>query len=120
MGFIVIDVKTGRVIFSERSQFLFSPASTQKLFTAVATLYYLGPNYQFTTTLLANGAIKGQTLQGNLMLKFSGDPELTTEDLNRLIEKLKELGIHRISGHVYIDNTAYKTFLIRRVGCGMI
>ncbi|AAO89579.1 D-alanyl-D-alanine carboxypeptidase/D-alanyl-D-alanine-endopeptidase [Coxiella burnetii] len=107
LGFIVSDVKTGRVIFSERSQFLFSPASTQKLFTAVAALYYLGSDYQFTTALLTNGAIKGQTLQGNLTLKFSGDPELTTEDLNRLIEKLKELGIHRISGHVYIDNTAY-------------
>ncbi|WP_304985633.1 D-alanyl-D-alanine carboxypeptidase/D-alanyl-D-alanine endopeptidase [Coxiella-like endosymbiont] len=98
----------GRVLFNKRAEYLlYTPASTQKLFTAVAALYYLGDDYQFVTALLTSGTVKGNILQGDLILKFSGDPELTTEDLNQLIEKLQELGIRRINGRFLIDNADY-------------
>lgn len=107
IGIIVRDAKTDKVIFSRHSYHLYTPASTQKLFTAVAALRYLGPHFRFKTALLTRGKIKNHILNGNLIVKFGGDPELTSKDVRKLITALKKRGVHRIKGHVYIDNTAY-------------
>src|SRR3990167_6981240 len=107
IGMIVRDAKTNQVIYSRQSQHLFSPASTQKLFTAVAALSYLGADFRYPTTLLTHGTIKDHTLLGDLTIQFSGDPEFTVEDLNSLIAQLKKQGIQHIAGHVYIDHSAY-------------
>ncbi len=109
IGISITDVKTGQVIFSRRANFLFKPASIQKLFTAVAALNYLTPNYRFSTELLSNGEIRDRTLRGDLTVRFTGDPELTADELRALIARLKILGIHQIQGRVFIDNTAYSS-----------
>lgn len=106
-GVIVRNAKTGKVLFSKQSYHLYAPASVQKLFTAIAALSYLGSRFRFTTQLLTQGNIKDHTVEGNLTVKFSGDPEFKTADLDVLIAKLKELGINHIKGHVYLDNMDY-------------
>lgn len=107
IGIIITQVATGKVLYSQRASLLFSPASVQKLFPAVAAVHYLGPNFLFPTKLLTNGTITNHVLHGNLIVKFSGDPELTDTNLIALIGKLKALDIRQIDGHVYIDNNDY-------------
>lgn len=107
IGIIVTQVSNGRVLYSQRANFLFSPASALKLFTAVAALHFLKPDFRFNTSLLTNGSVKDHTLNGDLIVKFSGDPELTAGDISQLVGQLAHLGINNINGRIYIDNSDY-------------
>lgn len=107
IGIVITQVSTGKVLFAQRANYLFSPASSLKLFPAVASLHFLGPDFHFDTSLLTNGTINNHVLEGDLVVKFTGDPELTTADVNDLINKLSQAGVQSIRGHVYIDNSAY-------------
>lgn len=108
IGIKVQDVKTGKIIFSKNSDRTFVPASNLKLFTAFVGLYYLGPDFRFKTQILTNNkTIKDGQLDGNLYFRFTGDPDLSVADLKQMIVKLKQMGIHRINGNVYIDDSAY-------------
>lgn len=109
MGIIVQSMNTGRLLYVKNSNNLFVPASNLKLFTAVAALLYLGPDYQYQTTLLTDAANSNNgILTGNIYLKFSGDPDLTTEQLNNLlIAAFKKNNISTIQGNIYIDNSVY-------------
>jgi D-alanyl-D-alanine carboxypeptidase/D-alanyl-D-alanine-endopeptidase (penicillin-binding protein 4) len=51
----VIDVTTGRTVWSHDAQTGVAPASTLKVLTAAAALRTLGPGYRFTTTTRAVG-----------------------------------------------------------------
>lgn len=105
MGIQIQSLENNQILYQYHQYHLFTPASVQKLFTAVAALDYLGPNFRFATQLLIDGQTVGDELQGNVTFKFSGDPDLVTSDLNDLIKKLSASGIHKIRGTVYIDQT---------------
>lgn len=109
IGVVIQSMRTGKVLFAENPNHLFTPASVLKLFTATAGLYYLKPNFVFTTDLYMNGRVTNHTLNGNLTLKFSGDPQLTSKDLMTLIGSLRKIGIERINGQVSIDATTYNS-----------
>lgn len=106
-GIVVRNAKTGRLLYSQHSHYLFEPASVQKLFTATAAIKYLGPHFTFKTHLLSNGIIKNHTLNGNIAIKFNGDPSLSNDDLAQLLDVLRTKGITKINGHVYLDTSAY-------------
>lgn len=106
IGIIVIDADSGKLLYQKNSYRAFAPASNMKLFIAAAALYQLGPDYQFTTSILVNPKQLNQnTLNGNLYIKFTGDPSLSIKDLNNLIKKT---GIKKINGNVILDNTRYE------------
>ncbi|MFC2510639.1 MAG: D-alanyl-D-alanine carboxypeptidase [Veillonella parvula] len=64
------------------------PASTQKVFTAVAAKLVLGDAFQFETSLLSNGKIQNNVLEGDLVVQFTGDPDLTSGQLYSLLSNL--------------------------------
>ncbi|EKE04665.1 MAG: hypothetical protein ACD_20C00028G0001, partial [uncultured bacterium] len=108
VGVIVGDAETGKVLYEKNSQGLFTPASNEKLFTAAAVLYLLGPNYRFKTVCLIQGQNKiGATLNGNLYIRFSGDPTLTSEGVQKLIQDIKNYGISCIEGDIVLDETRF-------------
>jgi serine-type D-Ala-D-Ala carboxypeptidase/endopeptidase (penicillin-binding protein 4) len=45
VGIVVQDVKTGKTLYQKNADRYFTPASNEKLFTAFATLHYLGPDF---------------------------------------------------------------------------
>ncbi len=93
------------------------PASILKIFITAAALEYLGPDYQFETKLFYRGKINKGTLKGNIWIEGGGDPSLGSSrvlgatSFNRVFAKwtkaLKGLGIKRIHGPIYIDDTLY-------------
>ncbi len=107
IGVLVKSLKTGRTIYEYQADHLFAPASIQKLFTATAGLSYLKPDFRFSTKVYTTGTIQNGELQGNLYLKFAGDPTLNTSDLKAMIEKLKTFGIRRVTGRIYLDNSEF-------------
>jgi serine-type D-Ala-D-Ala carboxypeptidase/endopeptidase (penicillin-binding protein 4) len=107
MGIIVQSVEDGRVLYQYNADNLFTPASVNKLFVAIASLDYLKPDYHFETLLRTTGQINQGILNGDLYVQFSGDPTLTDKQLTDLLEELRTLNIHQINGRVFLDNTAY-------------
>ena len=83
------------------------PASTQKVFTAVAAKLVLGDAFQFETSLLSNGKIQNNTLEGDLVVQFTGDPDLTSGQLYTLLANLKNQGIQKINGDLVLDTSVF-------------
>jgi len=81
-----------------------SPASVTKLYTAAASLDRWGPQHRFTTRFVSTGTLDGNgVLHGDLVLEGGGDPALTSEELWRLIQKLRELGVSSIDGQLVVS-----------------
>lgn len=84
------------------------PASTLKVITALAALLELGDQFTFITQFETNATIdQSGVLQGDLVLRFSGDPTLTRQDIRNLTAELKKQGVHKINGDLIIDVSAF-------------
>ena len=67
-----------KVLYALNSEKLFLPASTTKLMTEGTALNLLGPDYRFHTRVYRTGPILDDgTLNGDLVLVASGDPNLS-------------------------------------------
>jgi PBP4 family serine-type D-alanyl-D-alanine carboxypeptidase len=77
-GVEVYSLDTQKVVYELNSQQFFTPASTTKLLTEGSALELLGPNYRFRTRVYRTGPIAADgTLNGDLILVASGDPNLS-------------------------------------------
>lgn len=114
----VINTTTGKPVTEVNTNIGVAPASCQKVITASTAFELLGHDYTYKTALAYTGNIVNGVLNGNLILKGSGDPTLgswrytgTTED--KVIDDLKKViaqqGIHEIKGHVYADESLWKS-----------
>jgi D-alanyl-D-alanine carboxypeptidase/D-alanyl-D-alanine-endopeptidase (penicillin-binding protein 4) len=86
-----------------------NPASTMKLLTSFAALELLGPNFSWKTQVWAAGALNGDTLEGDLILKGGGDPKLTLENLWLLVRSLRLRGLRHIRGDLILDRSYFNT-----------
>lgn len=71
----VVDVATGREVFTSRPSEPATPASTIKIATAVAALTAMGPGHRIDTTVVQDG--KGKGGDHRIVLVGGGDPTLT-------------------------------------------
>lgn len=77
-GVEVYSLDENKVVFALRGNELFTPASTTKLLTEGTALELLGADYRFHTRVYRTGPISGKgTLQGDVVLVSSGDPNLS-------------------------------------------
>lgn len=100
VGILVKEIHSGQIIYAREAHKLLNPASNIKLFTAVAGLLALSPDYRYTTSLSQD--------RHNVYITFSGDPSLTTDDLKQLLMSLQKLGLKTIHGNVIIDSSQFK------------
>ncbi len=84
------------------------PASLMKLVTTAAALDLLGPGYRWNTRIYTNGIQSGAALQGDLIIKGSGDPRLSQKDLWSVLRNLRAQGIQHISGDLLLDRTLFE------------
>ena len=89
------------------SQQMALPASTMKVITALAALLQLGPDYRFHTQLESKGSVSGDTLRGDLVARFGGDPTLTRQDLRNMVTALRKQGVEHIDGNLVIDTSVF-------------
>jgi D-alanyl-D-alanine carboxypeptidase/D-alanyl-D-alanine-endopeptidase (penicillin-binding protein 4) len=68
---MLIDQKTGEVVFEKNAQSLRKPASVLKLYSATAALTYLQPTQRFTTSAWVGVEAKSIVIQGTLDPWFS-------------------------------------------------
>jgi D-alanyl-D-alanine carboxypeptidase/D-alanyl-D-alanine-endopeptidase (penicillin-binding protein 4) len=90
-----------------------TPASNNKVYGAVWALTLLGPEYRFPTDLLATGPIQGGVVQGDLVLRGSGDPAFGYPEYDRdplktlrvMAQALKSKGVTTVQGGIVGDAT---------------
>ena len=116
LSFYVADAASGDLIYEYSGHRGLAPASSQKIFTAIAAFDQLGKDFRFKTVLGYKGQIESGVLKGTLILKGFGDPTLGSwrypgykpEDFkNKLIGSLKAAGIRAVDGDILIDETAF-------------
>ena len=116
-GFCVRDVSTGKILAEHNPASLLIPASTLKLLTTSAALDLLGNNFHFQTHLLYTGTFNKQTgvLQGDLIIRGSGDPSLESENFAGVkisvtdlwAKALKDKGLREIKGRIIADASCF-------------
>ena len=93
------------------------PASTLKLFTAIAAINALGSDHHFTTSVLAAAPATNGRLVGDLVLVGDGDPVLSTAryqsnqrhqpaiatSLEVLADRITQAGITTVTGSIVGD-----------------
>ncbi|WP_249869978.1 D-alanyl-D-alanine carboxypeptidase/D-alanyl-D-alanine endopeptidase [Oceanobacillus saliphilus] len=107
IGISIRSVSTGKVIYEHNGDIRLHPASNMKLLTGAAALEVLGTEYKFETEVRTHGVINEGKLVGDIYLIGKGDPTLLVKDFDAFAEKLKEEGIHTITGDIVGDDTWY-------------
>lgn len=103
ISFTLLDDKSKELI-SVNKDLKLNPASVSKLIISLAAIKYLGLNYKFKTNFYIDNEIdKDGILDGNLIIKGFGDPNLLSEDIYKIIDFLKIIGLKEIKGNIIID-----------------
>jgi D-alanyl-D-alanine carboxypeptidase/D-alanyl-D-alanine-endopeptidase (penicillin-binding protein 4) len=112
----VTDMQTGNVVYEHNAQIGLAAASTQKLFTSVASFDLLGSNYRYKTVFGYDGRIENGALNGNLHINGYGDPTLgswrwndTKEEavFKKISAAFQKNKITKINGHVLLNDSAF-------------
>lgn len=103
----IVAVPSGEVVYKRNETLPLLPASIMKIVTTASSLNYLGPEYRYKTQVLATGKRRDNTLQGDLILKGSGDPTLKTENLQAIVNDLKDSGLTTIQGNLIGDDSVF-------------
>src|SRR6201990_310562 len=81
-GIEVVSLSTGRTLYAQNADKLFTPASNTKLFTTAAALALIGPDYKFHTTVETGGTLdRYGRLTGDLFVVGRGDPNISGRTL---------------------------------------
>src|SRR4051812_35179694 len=114
----VLDAKTGEQIFGGNPRVGLSPGSTLKTVTTITAFNILGADFKYQTQFGYTGTIADGTLNGDIIIKGSGDPtlgswrwEATKENniLNQMVAAIRKAGIKKVNGRIIGDDTAYGT-----------
>lgn len=110
----IMDLKTEKIIDSHNIDMPLIPASINKVVTIATLLEKTGINYRYETDVYTTGHISDGILDGNLIIKGSGDPSLGadvdpkgTDILAECVKALKERDITIITGDIIIDETIF-------------
>lgn len=85
-----------------------NPASVMKLLTTLVALETLGRAYTWRTEGYVRGELRAGRLQGDLLLKGYGDPQLTPERFVQLLRGLRQRGLRIIEGDVLLDASHFE------------
>lgn len=123
-GIEIVSLSTGKTLYSQNADKLFTPASNTKLFTTAAALALVGPDYKFRTTVETTGSLdRYGRLNGDLVLVGHGDPNLSGRELpydlrtqrnddpiqalESLADALVQKGVKFIDGDIVADDSYF-------------
>lgn len=104
---VVQAVDAERLRLSVQAQQPVNPASLFKLVTTGAALELLGPAFTWRTGVWLDGPVREGVLEGNLVIRGSGDPKLVHERVWLLLRRVMQLGVREIRGDIVIDRSAF-------------
>ena len=117
IGVTIESVDEGETLFALNEHKLFISASNMKLFTTAAALLNFGPTFHFKTAVYARGKIEKGVLEGDLIIKGSGDPSLAARFsggdsrsfFRAWADSLQAQGITQINGNIVGDASYFQS-----------
>jgi serine-type D-Ala-D-Ala carboxypeptidase/endopeptidase (penicillin-binding protein 4) len=115
---LVVETKTGKTVFSSNENTGLAPASTLKVITAATALQILGQGFSFQTPLLLAGDVSNGVLNGDIIIKASGDPTTgswryaSTKDFSQIAQisdAMEKAGIKKWNGSFLVDYGKFGT-----------
>jgi D-alanyl-D-alanine carboxypeptidase/D-alanyl-D-alanine-endopeptidase (penicillin-binding protein 4) len=122
-GIEIVDLASGKTLYSRNNDRLFVPASNAKLFTTALALDRLGPDFRFQTRLLSEAAPDAEgRVHGAVRLVGGGDPNLSARavpyrigpttgnplaPLEDLADQAVARGVKSIEGGIVGDDSWY-------------
>src|SRR5262249_11755280 len=103
VGVEVMQASNGDVLFAHNAGVQFNPASNTKMLTTAAAMSYLGADFRYHTALYGPDPDADGVVHGDVVLRGSGDPSLTTTDVAEIARALSAHGVQRIEGDLYTD-----------------
>lgn len=107
LAVVVQEVGGGRTLLAAHADTPVNPASLTKLVTTYAALDLLGPAWAWNTPVWLQGTVTDGVLDGNLVIKGSGDPKLVPERLWMMLRRVQQLGVQEIRGDIVLDRSAF-------------
>lgn len=98
---------------NEQSKKPLPAASLTKIATTLTTLHKWGAEHQFKTNIYGTGAIIDGVLNGDLIVKGSGDPLFVWEEAIALGNTLNQQGIRQVQGDILVTDKFYMNFQVR-------
>ncbi len=111
---LVVSLDRGDTLFSHLPDLSLVPASNLKLYSTAAALYYLGPDFRYSTYVLGTGEVEEGVLTGDLVLYGTGDPSISGRLLESSLSTFREMadsvaaqGIREVRGAVVGDGSYF-------------
>ena len=102
---LVYNPLTRDTIYSLNSKMSVIPASNTKLFTTSVALSVMGSDYHLSTKIMtADKKHENGIINGNLYIKGFGNSMFTSEDLDKMVETIKKIGIKKVNGNIVGDD----------------
>jgi serine-type D-Ala-D-Ala carboxypeptidase/endopeptidase (penicillin-binding protein 4) len=94
---------------THRAQASMKPASVMKLVTTYAALSTLGPDFTWKNRIYIDGTLApGGILDGNLVIRGSGDPKLVLERIQELFAQVQAKGVREVRGDIILDRNVFQ------------
>lgn len=115
VGIYIAPVEPGSspVVDCESSRLL-APASILKSLTSATALSILGPDYRWSTDVLAVGQIENGVLEGDIVIRGTGDPTVDSRFFRenygfceKIVASVRRAGISAITGCVRVDGSRF-------------
>lgn len=111
---LITNVADGHVIASHNPGRPLIPASITKAVTTATLLEHASIDRRLPTELIATGPVDGGVLEGNLIVRGSGDPSLnstegpyTPDFIEECIAAMRSHGIDSVAGRIVADETIF-------------
>lgn len=96
-----------RPLIAHRSDASVNPASVMKLITTYAALDQLGADFTWKNRVYVDGLVEAGVLQGNLIIRGSGDPKLVLERIEELFRQVQAKGVREVRGDILLDRRVF-------------
>mgnify|MGYP000423284407 CR=1 FL=1 len=75
---------------------------------AQAALELLGPDFTWTNRVYVDGPVTDGVLDGNLIIRGSGDPKLVLERVDALLRQVMAQGVREVRGDIVLDRSIFQ------------
>lgn len=112
-GIVIRSLRDNQLLYELDGKKLLTPASNLKIATLAVAAERLGWDFTYETQVLGIGAIDFGFLDGDLVVRGSGDPSLSIADgeahqvFRTWADRLKALGVRSLSGRIIGDDDEF-------------
>lgn len=116
IGLYIEDIRTGEVLADINGDVPMIPASVTKSVTTATLLSLHDPQERFATEIVAVGTLNGNTLDGDIEIRTTGDPTIESSHFpeyagfaDSIATSLRNIGISTVTGRIVVTETQSHT-----------